>query len=75
MRSLGTRRVRVLAGDTLIINGYEVSADILREIIASDKRLLWAFVRSATGRNIQPVPFSEDRVIWLTDGDLVREPD
>ena len=77
LRSTGAgRRVRVDRGDILVLGGYEISADVLRDIVvpADDRRLLWAFVRKRDRREVQPICFSEDRVIWLQDEDLVRAP-
>lgn len=72
LRSSAARRIQVRPGDVLVINGHEISADILREIISPDKRLLWAFVRGANGRDIQPIPYDERLCIWLTQEDLHR---
>ena len=65
------RRVVVRSTDTLVLGKYEVSADILREVVTPGKRVLWAFV--GDGANLRPVAYSEDRVIWLSDEDLVRK--
>lgn len=70
MRGIGARRIRVMSGDVIVLDGYTLSVDILKEMIAPDKRLLWAFVRN--GDNIQPVPYDEKRVLWLSEEDLVR---
>ena len=66
------RRLIVHADDVLVLNGFEVDADVLIEITKPGKRLLWAFTKSEDGTEIHPVAYSEDRVIWLTDEDLVR---
>lgn len=71
MRGVGSRRVRVIPGDVLLVGGYEVSAEVLIEMLAPDKRLLWAVVRNGE-HDIQPVPYDESRVVWLTDEDLIR---
>ncbi len=70
--AIGRRRMRVLAGDKLVINGYEIDGDILQTIVNPEARLLWAFIKSEDGASIQPVSYREDRVIWLTQEDLVR---
>jgi len=73
MSSLDThRRIVVRKTDVLVINGYEVDAAVLQSIVDCEKRLLWAFKRSEDGLNIQPVAYSEERCIWLTDEDLER---
>jgi hypothetical protein len=71
MATLGSRRIKVSPGDVLLINGYEVDASILVEMVAPEKRLLWAFVRN-NEVEIQPVPYDESRVLWLAEEDLVR---
>jgi hypothetical protein len=67
------RRIVVRRDDVLILpSGFEVDASTLVDITTLDKRLLWAFTKSEDGLEIRPVAYSEDRVIWLTDEDLVR---
>ena len=65
------RRIVVRKDDVLIVNGMELDGEVLRSIVDPDKRLLWAFVRE--GGDTRPVAYAEDRVIWLTDEDLVRK--
>ena len=65
------RRVAVRTNDILVVNGYELDAAILADIVTPNKRLLWAFVENTDG-SIQPVAYSEDRVIWLSKEDLKR---
>jgi hypothetical protein len=65
------RRLVVQKSDILVFNGMELDASILDEMLVGDKRLLWAFVKNTQG-DVQPVSYTEDRVIWLTDDDLVR---
>ena len=67
-------RLVVQKDDTLVVEGWEVEASVLAEIIKPDKRVLWAFVKSEDGQ-LQPVPYTEDRVVWLQDGDLERTED
>jgi hypothetical protein len=67
------RYVVVRNSDILVINGFEIDAAILTDIVAPDKRLLWAFVKSEDGTAIRPVPYNEERVVWLSDEDLVRK--
>ena len=66
------RRVVVRRDDVLVIGGFEIDADVLTEIVKPNRRMLWAFVQSDDGLRIQPTPFTEDKVIWLTNEDLVR---
>ena len=66
------RRVVVRRDDVLVLNGFEIGADVLLEITKPNKRLLWQFIQSEDGLEIRPIAYSEDRVIWLTDEDLVR---
>jgi hypothetical protein len=61
-------RKTVYKDDTIVIGDYSVSAEVLATIINPDARLLWAFIEK-DGR-IQPVPYGEDKVIWLTDNDF-----
>jgi hypothetical protein len=65
------RRVAIRTGDLLVLNGFEIDAAILSDIVNPDKRLLWAFVRGGDD-TIRPVAYTEDRVIWLAEEDLVR---
>ena len=67
------RRIVVHRDDVLVLNGFEVDASILIDITKPNRRLLWAFVKSEDETAIQPVCYGEDRVIWLTDEDLVRD--
>ena len=67
------RRIVVRKTDTLIIDGYEVDASVLGDMMDPERRLLWAFVRAENGVDIRPVPYDEERVIWLTDEDLQRK--
>lgn len=68
---LAPRRVVIRSTDVLVIGGYEVSADILKEVITPGKRLLWSFV--ANGADVRPVCYDETRVIWLSEEDLSRK--
>ena len=70
---MAKRRVVVRRDDVLVLpTGFEVEASILVDITAPDKRILWAFTKSEDGLEIRPIAYSEDRVIWLTDEDLVK---
>jgi hypothetical protein len=64
------RRIRVRPTDTLLINGYEISADVLTTVTNPEARLLWAFV--ARDKNLQAVAYSEQQVIWMEDADYSR---
>ena len=66
------RKLTVRRDDVLVLNGFEIDADVLLEITKPNQRMLWAFVQSEDGTRIQPTPFTEDKVIWLTEEDLVR---
>jgi hypothetical protein len=63
-------RVVVNGKDLLVVGKYELDATILEQILNPQARVLWAFVER-DGR-VMPVPYTEDRVVWLTDEDLVR---
>jgi hypothetical protein len=54
-----------------VFKGYAIDANILDAIVNPEARLLWAFIKK--DHDIRPVPYSEDKVIWLTDEDLVRK--
>ena len=70
-RTVAGRTLVIRSNDTLVFKGYEIDADILDAIVNPDKRLLWAFIKK--DHDIRPVAYSEDKVIWLTDEDLVRK--
>jgi hypothetical protein len=61
-------RLIVSKNDILVINGMELDAAILREIVSPSKRVLWAFVKQ--GGDIKPRCYSEDEVIWLTSDEV-----
>jgi hypothetical protein len=65
------RTLIIRSNDTLVFKGYEIDAAVLEAIVSPEARVLWAFVKK--GNDIHPVAYSEDRVIWLTDEDLVRK--
>jgi hypothetical protein len=71
MATLGSRSVKVIPGDTLLLNGYRVDVTTLAEMLKPDQRVLWAFVRNGE-HDIRPVPYDETRVVWLAEEDLVR---
>ena len=66
------RRIVVRKTDTLVVNGYEVDASVLGDMMDPERRLLWAFVRAENGVDIRPVPYDETRVVWLAEEDLRR---
>jgi hypothetical protein len=68
---IGSRTVKVIEGDVLVINGWRVDVTTLIQMLDPDKRVLWAFVRNGD-RELRPVPYSEERVIWLAEEDIVR---
>jgi len=65
------RTLIIRSNDTLVFKGYEIDASVMEAIVNTDARLLWAFIKK--GNDIAPVAYSEDRVIWLADEDLVRK--
>ena len=66
------RKLTVRRDDVLVLNGFEINAEVLLEITKPNRRMLWSFVQSEDGTRIQPTPFTEDKVIWLEVSDLVR---
>lgn len=70
-RTVAGRTLVIRSNDTLVFKGYEIDANILDAIVNPEARLLWAFIKK--GHDIRPVAYSEDKVIWLTDEDLVRK--
>ena len=62
------RRITVRKDDVLVFKGYEVDAEVLRAMIDPQPRVLWAFVRQ--GSRIQPIAYSEEQVIWLTEEEV-----
>ena len=67
------RRLVVRRDDVLVLNGFEIDASVLTEVTKPNRRMLWAFVQSEDGTRIQPTPFTEDKIIWLLEEDLVRQ--
>lgn len=63
------RRVRVMPGDEIELAGFIIDADILGALMDPANRALWSFVDDGKGR-VQPIPYTEDRVIWLSDKDV-----
>lgn len=61
--------------EVLIYKGMEIDQDVLDAVIDSNKRLLWAFVRGTTHGTVRAVPYSEERVIWLAESDIIKEQD
>lgn len=72
--SLNNHRVTLGAKDVLVYKGMDIDRGILDAIVDTDKRVLWAFVRSEYGE-VRAVPYSEDHVIWLTDDDVLKARD
>lgn len=64
------RKIVVRKSDVLVVNGYEITGEILRIFMDPTPRVLWAFIRNK-GR-VMPVPYDEGKVIWLTESDLER---
>jgi hypothetical protein len=75
-RLMARRRVEIGKNDLLVLDGTELDAGTLYDIInpTSKRRALWAFIKNDDG-DIRPVCFTEDRVIWLQDSDLARTED
>lgn len=65
------RRIRIQRDDVLIIGSYEFDANVLTQMLRPKARALWAFLADKATGNIQPVMYTEDRVIWLTPEDKV----
>ncbi len=72
--SVGRKRIEVGRRDVIVYRDLEIDHEILDAILGTDKRLLWAFVRNEAG-DVRAVPYSEERVIWLSDEDIVKEQD
>lgn len=65
------RRIRIQRDDVLIVGAYEFDANVLAQMLRPRVRALWAFIANKESGNIQPVMYTEDRVIWLQDEDKV----
>jgi hypothetical protein len=68
------RRVILRSTDVLVYRGKEIDREVLDAVLGTDKRLLWAFVRNGKG-DIMAVPYSEDRVVWLSESDVHQPED
>jgi len=55
--------------DEIELSGFIIDAEILASVLDPSVRALWAFVDDGKG-NVQPVPYAEDRVIWLEEQDI-----
>lgn len=66
-----SRRIVVRRSDVLVINGYSIDASTLIEMLNSDARCLWAFVKNESD-DLQVIAYSEDHCIWLQENDLRR---
>ena len=56
---------------TIDIDGVVISANVLRELVDPNRRLLFRFEKK--NGVIQATAFSESQVIWLEQSDLERE--
>jgi hypothetical protein len=65
------RRIAAHAADTIVIGQYEIDVDVLEQVLSPNNRVLWAFIER--DGCVRPVAYTEDRIIWLTDEDLVRK--
>lgn len=68
------KRVELGAKDVLVYKGMELDRNVLDAIVDTNKRLLWAFVRGSND-DVRAVPYSEERVIWLSEEDVLKERD
>jgi hypothetical protein len=68
---MAQERVVVGKRDIIEYRGRTISAAVLDAITDTNARLLWAFMKDADG-NVQPVAYTEDKVIWMTDADVLR---
>ena len=66
------RQLEVERRDTLIYKGMEIDVAVLDAIVRPSHRVLWAFIER--DGLIQPVPYDEAHVIWMTPDD-VAQPD
>lgn len=67
-------RVVLRPGDTLIYRGKALDREVLDAVLSTNQRLLWAFVRNASG-DIQACPYDESRVVWLEESDVQQPED
>lgn len=65
-------RIELRDGDTLVYGGKVIDRSVLEAVLDTHSRLLWAFVESGAG-DVMAVSYSEERVIWLSESDIVRE--
>ena len=65
------RRIKVQQNDQFEVAGFVIDAEILAPMLDPSVRCLWAFVHDGAGK-VQPVPYTEERVIWLQEDDLRR---
>ncbi len=66
------RRVELGERDVLVYKGVEVEQGVLDAVLNTNKRLLWAFVRSEETGRVMAVPFDESRCVWLQESDMTR---
>lgn len=66
------RQVEIQAGDVIHWRGMLIDDEVLEAILSSNKRLLWAFVKSDEG-DVMAVPYSETNVIWMEETDILPE--
>lgn len=71
--ALPGRRIVLQKNDVVVYKGFEFDTEVLKAICNPDARLFWAFIRN--GQRIQPVAYSEDKVIWIEPADLERTED
>lgn len=57
------RTIVIRKSDKVVVNGYEVTGEMLKLLMDPAARLLWAFVEK-DGR-LQVVPYDENKVIWM----------
>lgn len=71
---MARKKIDPMSTDLLVRKSGTLDQEVLDTILGADKRLLWAFVRNKDG-DTQAVPYSEDRVIWLAESDVLQPRD
>jgi hypothetical protein len=67
------RRVELTTSEVLVYKGMEIDREILNAVVSTDRRLLWAFVRSEDGLSVRAVPYSEEQCVWFGEADVTPE--
>lgn len=61
--------VAVRKNSIIEYRGMKFDTAVLDAVLNTDARLLWVFLKDKDG-TVQPVPYSEEKVIWLEETDL-----